>query len=83
MKIHPGKTRSYIQTAWKSSDRGSLVVKVTDSGLACDEFEPVSLKNHRAGKQCTLNLSRAQASSRWCGVLVRRGDASSGVILVP
>ncbi|GFX37822.1 uncharacterized protein TNCV_3116701 [Trichonephila clavipes] len=23
--------------------------------------------------QCTLNLSRAETSSRWCGVVVRRG----------
>ncbi|GFU05287.1 hypothetical protein TNCV_964711 [Trichonephila clavipes] len=25
------------------------------------------------GKRCTLNLSRSQTSSRWCGVVVRRG----------
>ncbi|GFV69216.1 transposable element Tcb2 transposase [Trichonephila clavipes] len=25
-----------------------------------------------AGERCTLNLSRAQTSSRWCGVVVRR-----------
>ncbi|GFV77535.1 uncharacterized protein TNCV_1070641 [Trichonephila clavipes] len=24
-------------------------------------------------QQCTLNLSRAERSSRWCGVVVRRG----------
>ncbi|GFX37266.1 adhesion G protein-coupled receptor B2 [Trichonephila clavipes] len=30
----------------------------------------------------TLNLSRAETSSRWCGVVVRRGAASSGVVHV-
>ncbi|GFV36649.1 hypothetical protein TNCV_1033251 [Trichonephila clavipes] len=27
---------------------------------------PVPLKTHRVGKRRTLNLSRAQTSSRWC-----------------
>ncbi|GFX98512.1 uncharacterized protein TNCV_1500901 [Trichonephila clavipes] len=43
---------------------------------------PVPLKTRRVGQRCTLNLSRAQTSSRWCGVVVRRGGASSGVIHV-
>ncbi|GFU11458.1 uncharacterized protein TNCV_1983671 [Trichonephila clavipes] len=34
---------------------------------------PVSLKTRRVGQRCTLNLSRAETSSRWCGVVVRRG----------
>ncbi|GFX06988.1 putative RNA-directed DNA polymerase from transposon X-element [Trichonephila clavipes] len=34
---------------------------------------PVPLKTRRVGQRCTLNLSRAETSSRWCGVLVRRG----------
>ncbi|PRD20649.1 UNVERIFIED_CONTAM: Histone-lysine N-methyltransferase SETMAR [Trichonephila clavipes] len=29
---------------------------------------PVPLKTHRVGQRCTLNLSRAETSSRWCGV---------------
>ncbi|GFU09365.1 uncharacterized protein TNCV_143501 [Trichonephila clavipes] len=33
---------------------------------------PVPLKTRRGGQRCTLNLSRAETSSRWCGV-VRRG----------
>ncbi|GFX45118.1 uncharacterized protein TNCV_3431661 [Trichonephila clavipes] len=33
---------------------------------------PVPLKTHRIGKRCTLNLSRAQTSSRWCSVVVRK-----------
>ncbi|GFU09276.1 uncharacterized protein TNCV_2421581 [Trichonephila clavipes] len=40
---------------------------------------PVPLKTRRVGQRCTLNLSRAETSSRWCGVVVRRGGASSCV----
>ncbi|GFX50603.1 uncharacterized protein TNCV_2721901 [Trichonephila clavipes] len=43
---------------------------------------PVPLKTRRVGKRCTLNLSRAETSSRWCGVVVRRGGTSSGVVHV-
>ncbi|GFV50793.1 uncharacterized protein TNCV_4237481 [Trichonephila clavipes] len=89
----------FLDTDFQSSSgRGSLVDKVTDSWLACQEFDPsvaedppsnwsmyrivadlvtssstVQLKTRRVGKRCTLNLSRAQMSSRWCGVVVRRG----------
>ncbi|GFW86498.1 ntA domain-containing protein [Trichonephila clavipes] len=34
---------------------------------------PVPLKTRRVGQRCTLNLSRVETSSRWCGVVVRRG----------
>ncbi|GFW15156.1 uncharacterized protein TNCV_173031 [Trichonephila clavipes] len=43
---------------------------------------PVPLKTRRVGQRCTLNLSRAETSSRWCGVVVRKGGASSGVVHV-
>ncbi|GFW92792.1 uncharacterized protein TNCV_1735851 [Trichonephila clavipes] len=43
---------------------------------------PVPLKIRRVGQQCTLNLSRAETSSRWCVVVIRRGGASSGVVHV-
>ncbi|GFU21399.1 uncharacterized protein TNCV_891431 [Trichonephila clavipes] len=43
---------------------------------------PVPLKTRRVGQRCTLNLSRAETSSRWCCVVVRRGGASSGVVHV-
>ncbi|GFW34342.1 uncharacterized protein TNCV_220681 [Trichonephila clavipes] len=43
---------------------------------------PVPLKTRRVGQRCTLNLSRAETSSRWCGAVVRRGGASSGVVHV-
>ncbi|GFS85838.1 uncharacterized protein TNCV_2973751 [Trichonephila clavipes] len=39
-------------------------------------------KTCRVGERCTLNMSRAQTSSRWCGMVVRRGGASSGVVHV-
>ncbi|GFX39511.1 uncharacterized protein TNCV_2668731 [Trichonephila clavipes] len=43
---------------------------------------PAPLKTLRVGQRCTLNLSRAETSFRWCGVVVRRGGASSGVVHV-
>ncbi|GFT88618.1 uncharacterized protein TNCV_905171 [Trichonephila clavipes] len=43
---------------------------------------PVPLKTRRVGQRCTLNLSRAETSSRWCGVEVRKSGASSGVVHV-
>ncbi|GFX29721.1 uncharacterized protein TNCV_2750551 [Trichonephila clavipes] len=33
---------------------------------------PVPLKTCRVGQRCTLSLSRAETSFRWCGVVVRR-----------
>ncbi|GFU83074.1 uncharacterized protein TNCV_65441 [Trichonephila clavipes] len=43
-------------------------------------LSPVPLKTRRVGQRFTLNLSRAETSSRWCGVVVRRGGAGSGVV---
>ncbi|GFV21233.1 uncharacterized protein TNCV_4268661 [Trichonephila clavipes] len=40
--------------------------------LAVTGSSPVPLKARRVGQRCTLNLSRAETSSRWCGVVVRR-----------
>ncbi|GFV26781.1 uncharacterized protein TNCV_5000651 [Trichonephila clavipes] len=50
--------------------------------MAClvTSSSPVSLKTRRVGQRCTLDLSRAETSSRWYGVEVRRGGASSGVV---
>ncbi|GFV24160.1 uncharacterized protein TNCV_4165071 [Trichonephila clavipes] len=61
---------------------GSPVVKVSDHGRHVMSSSPVPLKTRRVRRRCTLNLSRAQTSSRWCGVVVRRWGANSGVILV-
>ncbi|GFV10080.1 uncharacterized protein TNCV_3660321 [Trichonephila clavipes] len=45
-------------------------------------LSPVPLQTRRV-ERCTLNLSRAQTSSRWFGVVVRRGGgASSDVVHV-
>ncbi|GFV92211.1 uncharacterized protein TNCV_1896471 [Trichonephila clavipes] len=50
---------------------GSSVVKITDHGRYAMSSSVVPLKTHRVGERCTLNLSRVQTSSRWCGVMVR------------
>ncbi|GFX20179.1 uncharacterized protein TNCV_1437391 [Trichonephila clavipes] len=52
---------------------GSPVVKVSDYGRYVMSSSPVPLKTRRVGQRCRLNLSRAETSSRWCGVVVRRG----------
>ncbi|GFW08640.1 uncharacterized protein TNCV_2776611 [Trichonephila clavipes] len=61
---------------------GSPVVKVSDHGRHVMSSSPVPLKTLRVGERCKLNLSRAQTSFRWCGVVVRRGGASLGVVRV-
>ncbi|GFT52186.1 uncharacterized protein TNCV_2530551 [Trichonephila clavipes] len=63
-------------------DRGSPVVKVSNLAWLVTSSSPVPLKTRRVGQRCTLNLSRAETSSRWCGVVVRRGGVSSGVVHV-
>ncbi|GFT85917.1 uncharacterized protein TNCV_3255671 [Trichonephila clavipes] len=65
-----------------SKSCGSPVVKVSVHGRHAMSSSPVPLKTRRAGQRCTLNLSRAETSSRWCGVVVRRRGISSGVIHV-
>ncbi|GFY31799.1 uncharacterized protein TNCV_4201081 [Trichonephila clavipes] len=52
---------------------GSPVVKVSNHGRHVMSSIPVPLKTRRVGQRCTLNLSRAETSSRWCGVVARRG----------
>ncbi|GFX92488.1 uncharacterized protein TNCV_1707641 [Trichonephila clavipes] len=52
---------------------GILGIKVSDRGSLATNLSPVPLKTYRVGQRCTLNLSRAQTSSHWCGVVVRRG----------
>ncbi|GFY20601.1 uncharacterized protein TNCV_1118351 [Trichonephila clavipes] len=62
---------------------GNPLVKVSDHGRHVTSSSPVPLKTRRVGERCTLNLSRAQTSSRRCGVVVRRGGGtSSGVVHV-
>ncbi|GFX00797.1 hypothetical protein TNCV_4577641 [Trichonephila clavipes] len=53
-----------LQLEDKSSGRGGLVVKVTDSGLCVMSSSTVPPKTRRVGQRCMLNRSRAQTSSR-------------------
>ncbi|GFY01405.1 hypothetical protein TNCV_850131 [Trichonephila clavipes] len=53
-------------------DHGIPVVKVSDRYWHVMSLCPVPLKVHRVGERCPLNLSRAQTSSRWCEMVVRR-----------
>ncbi|GFV20119.1 uncharacterized protein TNCV_4194171 [Trichonephila clavipes] len=50
--------------------------------VVCLVTSPLPLKTLRVGQRCTLNLSRAETSSCWYGVVVRRRGASSGVVHV-
>ncbi|GFX18102.1 hypothetical protein TNCV_1577811 [Trichonephila clavipes] len=64
-------------------DCGSPVVKQSDHGRHVMSSSPVSLNTLHVGQRRTFNMSRAETSSRWCGVVVRRGGgANSGVLLV-
>ncbi|GFW92137.1 uncharacterized protein TNCV_3540231 [Trichonephila clavipes] len=55
--------------------RGSFVVKVTDSGPTCYVFNP------SRAEEPPMHI-KAQTSSHWYGVGIRRGDASPGVVPV-
>ncbi|GFY21501.1 uncharacterized protein TNCV_1166491 [Trichonephila clavipes] len=66
-----GLVRLRLRVRPRPSGRGSVVVKVR--GRHVTTSNPVPLKTRRVGERCTLNLSRAQTSTRWCGVIVRRG----------
>ncbi|GFT74180.1 uncharacterized protein TNCV_4081111 [Trichonephila clavipes] len=46
---------------------GSPAVKVSDHGRHLMSSSPVPPKTRRVGQRCTLNLSRAESSSRWYG----------------
>ncbi|GFV47883.1 uncharacterized protein TNCV_3415001 [Trichonephila clavipes] len=79
-------TKAVTQQRIKIAKRGEAAVAewYRYRIVACfvTSSSPVPLKTRRVGQRCTLILSRAEASSRWCGVVVRRGDASSGVVHV-
>ncbi|GFX76206.1 uncharacterized protein TNCV_1233441 [Trichonephila clavipes] len=51
----------------KMRGHGSLVIKVSGRGSGVMSSSRVSLKTRRVRERCTLNLSRAQMSSGWCG----------------
>ncbi|GFW87806.1 uncharacterized protein TNCV_1359101 [Trichonephila clavipes] len=70
----PNKARA-MKVA-RQGDCGRPVVKVSDRGRHVMSSSPVPLKAHSVGQRCKLNLSRAQTSSRWCGVVVTKGGAA-------
>ncbi|GFU18279.1 integrase catalytic domain-containing protein [Trichonephila clavipes] len=80
--IHFSREKTRNPTPTSNLGCGSPVVKVSDHGRHVMSSSPVPLKTRRVGQRCTLNLSRVETSSRWCGVVVRRGGASSGVVHV-
>ncbi|GFX42445.1 hypothetical protein TNCV_1520091 [Trichonephila clavipes] len=89
-------TNSFKRTHFTQTFSASPIVSLTCSGAAvaqwsiyrimagmsCVSSSPLPIKTHRVGQLCTLNLSRAETSSHWCGVVARRSGASSGDILV-
>ncbi|GFW29590.1 uncharacterized protein TNCV_435481 [Trichonephila clavipes] len=61
---------SNLPSSIVSKGCGSPVIKVSDHGRHIMSSSPV--KTRRVGQRCTLNLSRAETSSR-CGEVVRIG----------
>ncbi|GFV46810.1 hypothetical protein TNCV_887681 [Trichonephila clavipes] len=61
--------------------RGSPAVKVTNSRPVCQEFEPSTTETRRVGGMHVKSID-AEAYSCWYGMVIRRGDDSSGVVLV-
>ncbi|GFV20243.1 hypothetical protein TNCV_5032361 [Trichonephila clavipes] len=59
---------------------GCPVIKVSHNGRYVMSSSPVPLKTHCAWQR--EDLPRAETSSLWCAVVVRRGSASSGVVHV-
>ncbi|GFU55222.1 uncharacterized protein TNCV_427221 [Trichonephila clavipes] len=70
-KIRGSPPAAFVQLQNKGC--GSPVVRVSDHGRYVMSSSPVPLKTRRVGQRCTLNRSRAETSSSWCGVVVRRG----------
>ncbi|GFX21752.1 transposon Tf2-6 polyprotein [Trichonephila clavipes] len=73
-KLHP---RSYFVKAAVAEG-----YRYRTGACLVTSLSPEPLKTRRVGQRCMLNLSRAETSSRWCGVVFRRGGASSGVVHV-
>ncbi|GFS97732.1 uncharacterized protein TNCV_2558861 [Trichonephila clavipes] len=49
------------------------MVKVSVVAGLVTSSSPVPQKTRHVEQRCMLNLSRTETSSRWCGVVVRRG----------
>ncbi|GFX22305.1 uncharacterized protein TNCV_2951461 [Trichonephila clavipes] len=74
LKLRPILVGPYKETKVNSKDGMAAVAEWYRYWIvAClvTSSNPVPLKTRRVGQRCTLNLSRAETSSRWCGVVVR------------
>ncbi|GFW20758.1 uncharacterized protein TNCV_1049791 [Trichonephila clavipes] len=67
ISVPQGSVRLVKNTQERKSSTCYLLIT---KGVTCSS--PVPLKTHRVGEKCTLNLSRAQTSSCWSGVVVKR-----------
>ncbi|GFX84421.1 uncharacterized protein TNCV_4135311 [Trichonephila clavipes] len=66
--FHPPKLeRNHVQSL--SKNVAAVAEWYWYRNVACfvTGSSPVPLKTRRVGQRCTLNLSRAETSSRWCG----------------
>ncbi|GFT85169.1 hypothetical protein TNCV_496311 [Trichonephila clavipes] len=75
-----GRTENTKKTEEKLGEKGNPCSKTR--GCKVTDNAGMSGVTRRVGQRCTENLSRAPTSSRWCSAVVRRGGASSGVVLV-
>ncbi|GFX29750.1 uncharacterized protein TNCV_2750841 [Trichonephila clavipes] len=85
IELECSETQKLRVLRWKLPQlRGWAVILGCNSKFpkSATSSSPVQLKTRHVGARCTLNLSRAQTSSRRCGVVVRRGGASSDVVHV-
>ncbi|GFU83777.1 hypothetical protein TNCV_1694471 [Trichonephila clavipes] len=68
ISVPNGSVRLFKKTQERKSSTCCLLIT---KGVTCSI--PVPLKTHCVGERCTLNLSRAQTSSCWRCVVVKRG----------
>ncbi|GFV53096.1 uncharacterized protein TNCV_2893281 [Trichonephila clavipes] len=69
ISVQQGSVRLVKKTQERKSSTCYLLIT---KGVASSS--PVPLKTQRVGERCTLNLSIAQTSSCWSGVVVKRGQ---------
>ncbi|GFX72911.1 uncharacterized protein TNCV_1698081 [Trichonephila clavipes] len=75
ISIATGMTGDKDINCYNAFEQGLTVAAVAEwyryRTVACfvTDSSPVPLKTRRVGQRCPLNLSRAETSSRWCGVV--------------
>ncbi|GFW91181.1 uncharacterized protein TNCV_3301571 [Trichonephila clavipes] len=76
LQNRPTMDRMFASTLQRDDNVAAVAEWYGYRTVAClvTSSSPVPLKTRRVGQRCTLNLSRAETSSRWCGVVVRRGE---------